>query len=142
MAIESIRIMETCKNYQVVTQTLYCFDSIISGSYVRMSYWKNITNVHAQILRHLVDTFLKNQTSSKKLDQYAYDTFECFVNNKDHIHINIMDIRSTVNRMMEDLVLYGRDGRLLYGPQYHQVIWQICLQKNYYNCSNPRKSCT
>ena len=108
IAIETIRTMANCKNYECITQTIYCFDSIISGNRVQFAYWRNINHVHETLLRHLIDNYLNPQKYDRKLDDYTYDTFECLVDHKDHICIDIHVVGvQEVNNMMRDLVVHG-----------------------------------
>ena len=84
IAVESIRLLQNCKNYQITTQTLYCLDSLISGNYVQESYWyMDIKQEHEILLRHLVEHYLKDGDCDQTLeDNYIYTTFECFIDHK------------------------------------------------------------
>ena len=102
------------RNYQNVTQTLYCLDAMLSNNYVADKMWKQIDSKHIKILRHLIGTELNlngdgNIDCDNRIhDDYVYDTFNCFIRNKHQIHIRVPAIAtSDINEQMRDLIMHS-----------------------------------
>ena len=89
IAIESIRLMESRKNYGIITQTIYLFDGMVSGIRPPGLFWRTIHQEHEDTLKHLINNYLKS--SIKKYDDYIYRTFECFVKHKKQIYIDFIN---------------------------------------------------
>ena len=107
IGIESIRLISSNKNFEAITQTLYCFDAILSNAEVAEEVWKKIGSSEVNILRHLISNYLNNNNDYKKIvDSYIYNTFHAFITNKKEIKIKIWRMQySEVNKEMIDLIM-------------------------------------
>eukprot|EP01084_Bolivina_argentea_P239210 402078_1 len=83
LKIESIRIIETAKNYQSFMHSFYVFDAMISG----------VSHKHIKVTRVDVDVLEKliNEVPTKNIDTYVRNTFKLYLNQKNEIKININD---------------------------------------------------
>ena len=107
IGIESIRLISSNKNFEAITQTLYCFDAILSNADIDPEIWSKIVSSEVNILRHLISNYLNNNNDYKKIvDSYIYNTFHAFITNKKEIKIDINEmVYSSVNKEMIDLIM-------------------------------------
>ena len=62
---------------------------------------ERIKKKHINILVHLMK-YYKNNDDDKLTDDYVYDTFQCFVNNKQHIYVNYGNMtKKEISRVRE-----------------------------------------
>ena len=83
--ISSIRILETCKNYEDVAKSITIFDACISGE--AQIPIADPTNKCGKVLSKLIDAEIT--VGSDGLDQYIKDTFHVFAQNKREINMMV-----------------------------------------------------
>ncbi len=102
MKIQSIQIIRTNQNYAPIFKSLYCLDNMLSGG---QHYGIKVTDNDAHVIRDLFNYILK-QPTTQTFDQYVYDTFTAFVNNKMMISLRL-DTLWTVNKLFRDLIMHS-----------------------------------
>ena len=106
IGIESVRLIETRKNYEVIFKSLYLFDSLISGINVGSAVWKKIDSTHGQIVKHLIQSQSIDNTQGV-YDDYIDNTLKAFIQNK--LEINIWMYYTSfqwINDDMRNLIMH------------------------------------
>ena len=112
--ISSIRLQSTSSNLVKVVKAITTLDRVISNNLVDSNDLDDrITDnpEHVSILSDLFSNYLNNKNNktiiSNKTAKYIHDTFECFVNHKDRITMEIghMDLECE-NKALLDLLFY------------------------------------
>ena len=115
VGIESIRLISNNKNFERITQSLCCLDSLVSNSFINEKVWKKIGIEDVNILRYLIgDNITDNNHNNNNndngiiYDNYIYSTWECFLRNKQQIVISMPNMEeSYVNAEMRDLIMHS-----------------------------------
>ena len=111
--IESIRLLKSQKNLRFIVNLLYVLDGIISNGWIHPNMWKKIDKMHIKVLQHLMkyEGFGdENQDKSvMDLDPYIYESWGCFIQSKQHLHIRLhaLDMGTFINREMTDLIMHS-----------------------------------
>ena len=108
--IISVRLISNSKNYESVMKSLSCLDAMMSGG-IDSNYWKSITDSHIQIIKHLMESH--GETEKKHLlDQYIYQTFDCFIRSKHEIEVNALSLSNKkANKKMVNLMMHPMERR-------------------------------
>ena len=104
--ITSIRIIETCHNYEPVISALAVLDRCISNDAFGLGMEKG--SDYGKILESLFTAVIEN----KEVDPYIMSTLRCFVNHKKVIKINISDLEEELlpdDESLYNVILFKRD---------------------------------
>lgn len=90
MSIESIRVVQTRKNYGKFINTLYKLDAILSGApgYHGAVNMSELTNDEIAIIQHVFSSDVNNADVGN-IDKYIIDTIKCFKTVKRNITLDI-----------------------------------------------------
>ena len=89
IGIQSIRIIESAKNFGSIVRALCMLDNILSNTAMI-----DIKQEDIDVLKHLINHY--NENDDKIIDDYIYDTFDCFVKNKQEIYIRMFNLNQKV----------------------------------------------
>merc|ERR1712228_871055 len=92
--VQSIKLLKTKQNFSNFIAPLYYLDAMITGAYDFPKYPKNAKGV----IDHLFQYKL-GQNPEAKMDNYLYETFDAFVQNKEHIVIDLLFLRNAKESM-------------------------------------------
>ena len=105
--IESIRVIESRSNFQLIITALYYLDTILSGGGSKDSIdLKMIKTKHIEIIQDLINGTRKNVNILN--DKYIQETFSCFRDGKRSITLNITSVPHW-KREIKDLIMYKID---------------------------------
>ena len=101
----SVRIRSTNKNFENFVNSLCYFDIMLSGG--DLKNYGNIGNKDVLLIDDLINNVI-GKPRIRKYDVYIYDTFKCFIVNKQKIILNLHALYEvkTDNKMI-DLIMYG-----------------------------------
>ena len=97
--IESIRIRATMQNFETFIYSLWCFDKMLTGDYV-----KKVSDSDISIIGSLMDNIL-GQPTTKTFDPYIISTFDCFCKSKQEINLNLEYLHNYNNNKMTALIM-------------------------------------
>ena len=101
--ITSIRIIESCTNYEEIVSAITTLDNVLSGHlYYEIS--PVLCKTYASILNHLL--YDKDRRS---LDPFIYSTFHTFVENKTEIRISMEKLNDYLSQEFLELLFYRFD---------------------------------
>ena len=116
IGIESIRLIQSHKNYEIIMKLLYCLDGMISGFALHKDAWDKIGKRHINTSRLLIEN-QKKEYDNSHTDKYIMDTFNNFIQNKQHIHLWLDSInKSFVHRKMRELIM---------NPMEQEANWKV-----------------
>ena len=93
IGIQSIRIIESAKNYESVIRALGFLDNFLSDTIIEDSITEQTKQNYRNILLHLIANYLK-ESNHKITDHYIYDTFACFCKNKQELYVDLFKLKS------------------------------------------------
>ena len=86
MKVESVRIIETCRNYQTVFDALHCLDNMVSGG--------NLNHRDKNIPMKLIKTLVDINQSLVSFDPYITSMVRAYIRRKALIAINFNGLKS------------------------------------------------
>eukprot|EP01084_Bolivina_argentea_P297762 513035_1 len=105
--IESVRIIDTDKNFGIFIKSLALLDGMINGAFVE---FVDIKNINISLLYRLVEFVLHREKGDNKIqfDDYIIESFNIFRQNKQEIFLdyyNLSRLDNTKNTKMRDLIM-------------------------------------
>jgi len=109
IGIQTIRLIESNKNFKTIITALYCLDMMISGEHISRESWKGVNKEHVNILVHLIDFVSSlDDNDNQKYHNYIYQTVNCFIQNKRQINIDLDELNEDfVNSKIRDLIMHS-----------------------------------
>merc|ERR1712228_1046894 len=104
--VQSIRLTQTKQNFESFIAPLYYLDAMLTGVLIGFKYPKNAKGVIEHLFKYVL-----GQNPQPKMDKYLYETFDAFVQNKEHIIIDSFSLQRATESMCKLIMhsLVGRD---------------------------------
>ena len=142
MNVESIRIIENNLNLEKVIRAITALDNIISN---KINGWFKISSDSGYVdLLSVLFVHILSGKKKKKLNEYVFDTFQCFVKNKRKINIDIHNLtyyvkdEGLLNLIFDEDLMNEEILTNLIRPQIFKIfdnVQQITISSYYYGFS-------